>query len=244
MNNYVKQFHKRGLALFLALIMCLSLVQVTAFAEDADFSDESQITDVNDVDDAAADFEEELPPECICAVFCTDEAVNYNCPVCFDNRSMCMGEPAPAIPEHEHFFELVSETVATCTQDGEKVSRCACGELITETIPATGHTSVVIEGAAATETEAGLTDGLECVVCGEVLVAQEPIPTLESEAVVMTAGVQVFLDAVADLPEEIETNEQYDAVMAALPGISELYAVLSEDEQELDGVMAALGECG
>ena len=35
MNNYVKQFHKRGLALFLALIMCLSLLPAQAMAAEA-----------------------------------------------------------------------------------------------------------------------------------------------------------------------------------------------------------------
>ncbi|MBD5169783.1 MAG: right-handed parallel beta-helix repeat-containing protein, partial [Oscillibacter sp.] len=216
------------------------MVQVTAFAEDEDFSEESQVTDINDIGYDDVDFEEELPPECICDTHCTDEAVNYDCPVCFNNPSACMSEPAPDIPEHEHFFELVSETVATCVENGEKFSICTCGESITEIIPATGHTPVVIEGVAATETEMGLTDGFVCVVCDEVLVEQEAIPVLEPEAVVMTAEVQVFLAMVADLPEEIATNEQYDTVMAALPGISELYAALSEDEQELPEVLAAL----
>ncbi|MBD5151592.1 MAG: S-layer homology domain-containing protein [Oscillibacter sp.] len=216
------------------------MVQVTAFAEDEDFSEESQVTDVNDIGYDDVDFEEEPPvqPECICDVFCTDEAVNYYCPVCVEDPSACMGEPAP---EHEHFSEFVNVVDAKCMENGEKSFICnICGESITEIIPATGHTPVVIEGVAATETEMGLTDGFVCAVCDEVLVEQEAIPTLEPEAVVMTAEVQVFLAMVADLPEEIATNEQYDAVMAALPGISELYVALSEDEQELPEVLAAL----
>ena len=40
------------------------------------------------------------------------------------------------------------------------------------------HTEVTIEGKAPTCTEAGLTDGVKCADCGEILVAQEEIPAL------------------------------------------------------------------
>lgn len=41
-----------------------------------------------------------------------------------------------------------------------------------------GHTEEKVTGKAATCTEAGLTDGVKCSVCGETLVAQEEIPAL------------------------------------------------------------------
>ena len=40
------------------------------------------------------------------------------------------------------------------------------------------HTEVIIEGKAPTCTEAGLTEGVKCAECGEILVAQEEIPAL------------------------------------------------------------------
>ncbi len=45
-------------------------------------------------------------------------------------------------------------------------------------IPAKGHIEEVIPGYPATLTEPGLTDGMKCSVCGEILVAQEEIPAL------------------------------------------------------------------
>ena len=45
-------------------------------------------------------------------------------------------------------------------------------------IPATGHKAEKVPGKAATCTEAGLTDGEKCSVCGTELKAQEPIKAL------------------------------------------------------------------
>ncbi|WP_050749569.1 Ig-like domain-containing protein [Slackia heliotrinireducens] len=74
-------------------------------------------------------------------------------------------------------------TSATCTDDGSTVytatvefgdqSYTATQEVV---IPATGHTPVTDEAVPATCTEDGLTEGSHCSVCGEVLVAQEPVP--------------------------------------------------------------------
>ncbi|MCD7921424.1 MAG: glycosyl hydrolase 53 family protein [Clostridiales bacterium] len=78
-------------------------------------------------------------------------------------------------------YELTSVTAATCTEDGASVYTCTgCGDTYTEVIAATGHTVVIDEAVAATETSTGLTEGSHCSVCGEVLVAQEVIPAIES----------------------------------------------------------------
>jgi len=66
---------------------------------------------------------------------------------------------------------------ATCTQDGVRTYTCSrCGNTRTEAIAKTGHTPVSIPGKAATCTEAGLTEGSKCSVCGTVLTAQSAIP--------------------------------------------------------------------
>ena len=75
-------------------------------------------------------------------------------------------------------------TAATCTTAGvrtwtatfDKSWANTPGPTDTETIPATGHTSIVIAGKQATCTEAGLTVGSKCSVCNEILVAQDIIP--------------------------------------------------------------------
>ena len=84
-------------------------------------------------------------------------------------------EVIPALGHEIGTFTRVSNP--TCTQTGLETSVCTrCGETIERVIPATGHTEEVLPGTPATCTEAGLSDGVRCSVCGAVLVAQEAIP--------------------------------------------------------------------
>ena len=80
---------------------------------------------------------------------------------------------------HTHAYgewETIKE--ATCTEDGQRVRCCSCGESETEVIYAKGHTEETVEGTPATCTESGLTEGKKCSVCGEVLVKQETVTAL------------------------------------------------------------------
>ena len=68
-------------------------------------------------------------------------------------------------------------TAATCTAEGVKTFTCIrCKVTRTDAIPKTNHTPVSVPGKAATCTEAGLTEGSKCSVCGTVLTAQQSIP--------------------------------------------------------------------
>ncbi len=71
-------------------------------------------------------------------------------------------------------WERVSEP--TCTEVGTEERKCECGHVESREIPALGHTEQVVPGYPETCTADGLTDGVICAVCGEVLVAQEVIP--------------------------------------------------------------------
>lgn len=67
---------------------------------------------------------------------------------------------------------------ATCTAAGVKTLTCTrCNTTNTEAIPALGHNRQKMDGKAATCKETGLTEGEKCLRCGEVLKAQEEIPT-------------------------------------------------------------------
>ena len=75
------------------------------------------------------------------------------------------------------FSEWTPITPATCTAQGVEMricELCSHGEnRFTKKLP---HTEAIDEGVAATCTAAGLTEGKHCAVCGEVLLAQAPIP--------------------------------------------------------------------
>ena len=104
-----------------------------------------------------------------------DENKDFECDVC--HIDLCVDHiPADAVEENR--------VEATCTSVGsyELVVKCSnCGEEISreaKVIAKLDHTEEAIEGKDATCTETGLTAGKKCSVCGEILAAQEEIPTI------------------------------------------------------------------
>ena len=79
-----------------------------------------------------------------------------------------------------HTFDEGKVTLEpTCEEQGVKTYTCtACGAQTTEPLPALGHTEETIPGVEATCTETGLTEGVRCSVCGEILVPQQTIPMI------------------------------------------------------------------
>ncbi len=81
------------------------------------------------------------------------------------------------------------EKDATCTEAGQKkytatfVVGWAETQTTDEEIPSTGHTEETIPAVPATCTETGLTAGVKCSVCKEVLVEQETVDALGHDEV-------------------------------------------------------------
>ena len=66
----------------------------------------------------------------------------------------------------DHIFEVIEEVAPSCTEDGYRVSQCLdCGELVTETIKATGHTAEAIDVVEASLASYGRTK-YQCDSCG------------------------------------------------------------------------------
>ena len=62
---------------------------------------------------------------------------------------------------------------ATCSEVGEKILECTmCTYTETEKIPKLAHTEIELKAVSPTCTKSGLTSGIKCGVCDEVLVVQ------------------------------------------------------------------------
>lgn len=80
---------------------------------------------------------------------------------------------------HAHLFDktqIIQE--ASCTEPGTAMLYCRyCQVEQMQYLPATGHSETIIPGYPATQYRDGLTDGILCKNCGEILKEQEIIPS-------------------------------------------------------------------
>lgn len=102
-----------------------------------------------------------------------------------------------------HQLKMIEAEAPTCEQDGHDTYwRCLkCGKVFSDAtasheisisdtvIPATGHSPVVLPGYPATPGHTGLTDGVECSVCHEILTPQEEIPPLNADEYSITYNI-------------------------------------------------------
>ena len=116
---------------------------------------------------------------------------------------------------HIHDYKTVSETLPTCTEDGERKLRCEeCGDEITEVLSATGHTLEVVSVTEASYTSYGYTD-YECSVCGakvrddfvdKLIDNSYFAPNHHGEATIIGRYNWLFLDGYGNLPYYKATN--------------------------------------
>ena len=118
--------------------------------------------------------------------------------------SRCSDMQEITLPATGHAWDNGAVTQApTCAAEGVRTFTCTrCGATRTEAIAKTAdHTPVSVPGKAATCTEAGLTDGSKCSICGAVLMAQQTIPAkghswdggrVTQEATCTAEGIKTF----------------------------------------------------
>ncbi len=218
--------HKRFLLLLLVLVLVL-VAPIHTFADPPDdhcpspFSSdghhsysqsrqEATCTDAGSITWVCSDcgkvYTETIPalghsfgaPQTRQAATCTAGGTNvYTC-------TRCGAEEVRNIDPLGHGWDNGVVTQApTCAAEGVRTFTCLrCGATRTEAIAKTAdHTPVTVPGRAATCTEAGLTDGSKCSICGAVLMAQQSIPAkghswdggrVTQEATCTAEGVKTF----------------------------------------------------
>ena len=85
---------------------------------------------------------------------------------CLECNKVLVAQTVVPAKGHTAGAAATCTTAQTCT---------VCG---VQLVAALGHTEEIIPAVAPTETSTGLTEGKKCSVCGEILLAQEVIPSL------------------------------------------------------------------
>ena len=100
----------------------------------------------------------------------------YTCSMCKQTRE----ETIPKLPQpsHKHSYSEKTTKEATCTESGEAILSCSCGDTIIRSISALGHNYRSEVTKPATVTEAGVMT-YTCTRCGHSYT--EPIKKLEDD---------------------------------------------------------------
>lgn len=134
----------------------------------------------------------------------------------------------PTEPAHTHNWgewEIVNE--ATCDKSGVRQRLCECGEADIETIEMIAHNETVDPAVAPTCTEDGLSEGMHCSVCGEIIVAQIAIPatghsfgewTVTEESTCVSAGSRQRSCACGEIETEATGTTAHTEV--TVPGVT------------------------
>ena len=129
---------------------------------------------------------------------------------------------------HEHSYTEEITKQPTCTEEGEKIFTCDCGDTYTEIIPAKGHTEVIDKAVPATCTTDGKTEGSHCSVCGEVIKAQTVIKAtghkyddgkITKQPTCTETGVKTYTcsECGATKTETIKANGHTEVIDKAVP---------------------------
>ena len=109
---------------------------------------------------------------------CTESGLTEgkHCSVC---GTVIIAQTVVSAKGHDYTATI---TPPTCAEKGYTTYLCTCGDSYTDDqTDETGHTEIAIAGKPATCTQTGLTGGVKCSVCGEIIIEQEIIPTTDHQ---------------------------------------------------------------
>ena len=113
---------------------------------------------------------------------------------------------------HVHSYTETITKKATCTTNGTKTFKCACGDAYEETIKATGHLHKETRNKKeATKTTEGYTGDIYCKDCNTLLEKGKTIPKLEETVdkdapIIQTESVQGYAGDEVTIPVTIKQN--------------------------------------
>lgn len=165
-----KEIWKRMLCVATAIVVCLTSIPGTVFA------DETGCKEAKDGKHVPNEDKKELVKMATCTE--DGEWLIY----CLYCNTQYTTEIIPATGHEWGDKKQIRE--AGCVTTGEVQYTCQnCNEVKTETIPAKGHTPVTDKGVTPTCTQSGLTEGKHCSVCNEVIRKQKKLAPKKHHAV-------------------------------------------------------------
>lgn len=177
----MKNRFTQTLSLFLTLIMVLSIFPTTCFAATKVLGDVD-----NDSNVSAADARLVLRCSVGLEVFTPEQTKNADVDgspgITAADARLILRTSVGLETLHTHVYQNKVTKTPTCLTTGIKTFFCDCGMTYTEEISKTSHTFVIDPAVAPTTTTTGLTEGLHCSVCGEIIIKQTIVPKLESPA--------------------------------------------------------------
>lgn len=112
----------------------------------------------------------------------------YQCVTTFTRGDYSASSKLECTIEHTHSYTSSVTKKPSCTSEGQKTYKCACGKTYTETIEKTGHQHTETRNAKkATCTEEGYTGDTYCTDCGKKIAGGNPIAR-KSHTIVKDAG--------------------------------------------------------
>lgn len=241
-------FRKRILALFLALTMCLSLVQVTAFAVEEESAGTDDRSDPSTSVEEGNIIEDDGITEDSSATEGDDTTEDSNTAESNDTTEDSNTTEGDGTTEDSNTAEgdgTTEDSNATEGDDTTEDSNATEGDGTTVDSNATEGSDQ--EPVCTCESKcSGDSVNQECVFCSADdadltnCLGREPTAEISTE-------VQAFLDAVNALPAEEElpakaTAEEIAALQALVDACQEAYDVLSEADKALEDVVAAVSQ--
>ena len=238
-----KTLARKGCAVFLALALCMSLVQVPAFAAELEGGETPSVSEpaapeanetTSPVDKAPADNGETSAPEAPKqdATEEKEETTPVETPEEETNEETKQEPAETETPEEGTAQEETNEEPNNEEPNDEDATDNETPEEDAEEEDAEEETPEDTTEEDATESETPEEETEEDADKEEITDEEEVLDEEPTEEVTYSEAAQKFLDAVAGLPDSV-TKENFESISALLDKVQALFGALTEEEMAL-----------